>query len=199
MDDQYGDRRLVVRRRRRVKKRIQDSVGSQHKSLAARTRQIRRAVPAVWKGNIRRASGRDNIRRGTSEVRLFGTKQRMRSEYKGTNCRGARQRARQRMQRASNREPGRPPGWKSIAESSDLLIHYGSGISGPVGRFGHHQKGKIIHHQHSSWGEVGVGAPEILGSFAPYIKRPGLVHWKGSHLIKEPLGTSGLKEGAVQE
>jgi hypothetical protein len=46
-EDQYGDRRLVVRHWRDAKKRTQDSVGSRQKLSAARKRVMRHAVPAV--------------------------------------------------------------------------------------------------------------------------------------------------------
>jgi hypothetical protein len=46
-----------------LKKRSQDSVGSRQKSSAARKRVIRRAVPAVRKGNIRKGRGKDSAAR----------------------------------------------------------------------------------------------------------------------------------------
>jgi hypothetical protein len=46
-EDRCGDRRLVVRRRRGAKKRIQDSVGSRQKLSSARKQVVRRAVLAV--------------------------------------------------------------------------------------------------------------------------------------------------------
>jgi hypothetical protein len=62
-EDRYGEQRLVVRRRRGAKKRTQDSVGSRQKVSAARKRVIRRAIPAVRKGNIRKGPGKDSTAR----------------------------------------------------------------------------------------------------------------------------------------
>jgi hypothetical protein len=45
---------------------------------------------------------------------------------------------------------------------------------------------------------VGVEAPVTLGNFA-LTEITGLVHWISSHLIWEPLGRSGTKEGAAEE
>jgi hypothetical protein len=124
LEDRYGDRRLVVRRRRGAKKRIQDSVGSRQKS-ALRKRLVCRAIPAMLKGNIRRASCRDSIRRGNQKVRIFGKQQRTRSEYnKGINCRGARQQTRQRMRRTSNRKARKTTG---LVRSADRLREENSG------------------------------------------------------------------------
>jgi hypothetical protein len=52
-----------VRRRRGAKKRSQDSIGSRQKSAAARKRVIRRAVPAVRKGHLRKGPGKDRTKR----------------------------------------------------------------------------------------------------------------------------------------
>jgi hypothetical protein len=57
-EDRFGYRRLVLRRRRGAKKRTQDSVGSRQKLSAAGKRVIRRAIPAVRKGNIRKDLGK---------------------------------------------------------------------------------------------------------------------------------------------
>jgi hypothetical protein len=62
-EDRSGYRRLVVRRRRGAKKRIQDTVGSRQKLSAARKQVIRRAVPAVRKVNIRKGPGRNSVGR----------------------------------------------------------------------------------------------------------------------------------------
>jgi hypothetical protein len=45
-----------------------------------------------------------------------------------------------------------------------------------------------------AWGHQWLS--EVL---PPYIKKTGLVHRNGPHFMKEPLGTSGLKEGAAGE
>jgi hypothetical protein len=74
--DRCEDRRLVLRRRRVVKKRIQDSVRSRQKLSAARKRVIRRAFPAVRKGNIRKGPGRNNVARGASKGKMLGKRQR---------------------------------------------------------------------------------------------------------------------------
>jgi hypothetical protein len=59
------------------------------------------------------------------------------------------------------------------------------------------KKKKILRHQHSSFGELGVGAPANFESFAPLKKRTGLRHCNGLDLMKDLLGTSGVKEGAA--
>jgi hypothetical protein len=51
LEDRYGNQA----------KSIQDSVVYRQKLSAARKRLIRRGVPAVRKGNIRKVSGKDNI------------------------------------------------------------------------------------------------------------------------------------------
>jgi hypothetical protein len=60
-EDRYGDRRLVVLRRRGAKKRTQDSVGSRQKLSAARKRVIRRAVRAVRKIQVRKIPGKKTL------------------------------------------------------------------------------------------------------------------------------------------
>jgi hypothetical protein len=72
----YGDRCLVVRRRRGAKKRIQDSVGSRQKLFAARKRVIRRAVPAVRKGHMRKGPGKNTFARGASTGKTLEKRQR---------------------------------------------------------------------------------------------------------------------------
>jgi hypothetical protein len=39
------------------------------------------------------------------------------------------------------------------------------------GKFIYFHKGRILHHQCSSWGELGVVAPAAFGSFPLYIKK----------------------------
>jgi hypothetical protein len=68
-EDRYGEQRLAVRRRRGAKKRSQDSVGSRQKVSAARKRCIRRAIPAVRKGNICKGPGKDDSARGAPKGR----------------------------------------------------------------------------------------------------------------------------------
>jgi hypothetical protein len=62
-EDRSGYRRLVVRRRRGAKERIQDSVGPRQKLSAARKRVMRRAASAVRKENIRKGPGWNSVRR----------------------------------------------------------------------------------------------------------------------------------------
>jgi hypothetical protein len=50
--------------------------------------------------------------------------------------------------------------------------------------------------QKRSANSVGSGQRSI-GLSSVKNERNGLVHRNGSHLIKEPLGTTGLKEGAA--
>jgi hypothetical protein len=104
-EDRCEEQRLVVRRRRGAKKRTQDSVGSRQKMSAARKRVLRRAVPAVRKGNIRKGPSRDNVGRVHPKLRTFGKKQRLRSEYnRKINCQGSRQQLRLRMWRKCGRD-----------------------------------------------------------------------------------------------
>jgi hypothetical protein len=75
-EDRSGYQRLAVRRRQGAKKRIQDSVGSGQKSSAARKRVIRRAVPAVRKGQMCKSPGKDNVVRGASRRKTPEQRQR---------------------------------------------------------------------------------------------------------------------------
>jgi hypothetical protein len=68
-EDRSGYQRLAVRRRRGAKKRTQDRVGSRQKVSVAHKRVIRRANPAVRKGNIRKGPGKNNAARGAPEER----------------------------------------------------------------------------------------------------------------------------------
>jgi hypothetical protein len=102
-DDRYGDGRLVVRSLRGAKKRTQDKIGSRQQLSAARNRVIRRAVPAVRKGNIRKGPGRNSVGRVHPISRTFGKKQRLCSEYKRINCLDSRQQLRLPMNRTSDR------------------------------------------------------------------------------------------------
>jgi hypothetical protein len=76
-EDRYGEQRLAVRRRRGAKKRAQDSIGSRQKLSAARMRVIRRAVPAVRKGKIRKCPGEDNVAWGASRGKTLVKSQRL--------------------------------------------------------------------------------------------------------------------------
>jgi hypothetical protein len=103
-DDRYGDRRLVVRRRRGAKKRTQDSVGSRQKLSAARKQVIRHAVPAVRKGQMRKSPGNENVARGTSSRKTL--KKRQRNNYEcgnGRLDRDFKKLLRLRMRRTSSR------------------------------------------------------------------------------------------------
>jgi cell pole-organizing protein PopZ len=68
-EDRCKDQRLAARRRRGTKKRSQDSAGSRQKSSAARKRVIRRAIPVVRKGNIRKGPSKDGTARGAPKGR----------------------------------------------------------------------------------------------------------------------------------
>jgi hypothetical protein len=66
----------------KAKKRIQDSVGSRQKLSASRKRVIRRAVPAVRKGKIRKCPSNDNVPRGASRKKTLEKRQRNNCECK---------------------------------------------------------------------------------------------------------------------
>jgi hypothetical protein len=103
-EDRYGDRRLVVRRRRGAKTRIQDNVGSWQKSSAARKRVICRAVPAVRKGHMRKGPGKNNVARGASRRKMLDKRQRNNSECEdGRLGRDLNKRLSLRMRRTSVR------------------------------------------------------------------------------------------------
>jgi hypothetical protein len=79
-EDRYRDRHLLVRSRRGAKKRTQDSFGSRQNVSVALKRVIRRAVPAVRKGNIRKGPGRNSVGRVHPKLRTFDKTQRNNSE-----------------------------------------------------------------------------------------------------------------------
>jgi hypothetical protein len=81
-EDRCEEQRLVVRRRRGVKKRSQDSVGSRQKVSAARKRVIRRAIPAVRKGNIRKGPCKSSTARGAPKGRRLQKTQQIGQKYK---------------------------------------------------------------------------------------------------------------------
>jgi hypothetical protein len=108
-EDRCEEQRLVVRRRRGVKKRSQDSVGSRQKLFAARKRVIRRAVPAVRKGHMRKGSGKNNVPRGTSRGTMLDKRQRNNSECEdGRLGRDLKKRLRLRTRRTSGRNFKKP-------------------------------------------------------------------------------------------
>jgi hypothetical protein len=87
-EDRCEEQHLVVRRRRGVKKRSQYNVGSRQKSSATRKRVIRRAVPAVRKGQIRKSQSKESTGRGApkegSSRRYNGSARNAKPAY-GTN------------------------------------------------------------------------------------------------------------------
>jgi hypothetical protein len=103
-EDRCKDQRLAVRRRRGAKKRSQDSVGSRQKVSAARKRVIRRAIPAVRKGNIRKGPGKDGSARGAPKGRRLQKTHRIIPECNnGIRNRGPKDQLRLRMKRTSDR------------------------------------------------------------------------------------------------
>jgi hypothetical protein len=103
-EDRYRDRCLVVRRRRGAKERSQDSVGSRQKVSAARKRVIRRAIPAVRKGNIRKGPGKDGSARGAPKGRRLEKTHRISPECNiGIRNRGLKDQLCLRMKRTSDR------------------------------------------------------------------------------------------------
>jgi hypothetical protein len=101
-EDQCEDQRFVLRRRRGAKKRTQDSVGSRQKVSAARKRVIRRAIPAVRKGNIRKGPGKNNAAKGASRGKMLVKRQQNSRECEdGRLGRDLKKRLRLRMRRTS--------------------------------------------------------------------------------------------------
>jgi hypothetical protein len=106
-EDRSGYQRLAVRRYQGAKKRTQDSVGSRQKLSAARKRVIRRAVPAVRKGKIRKCPGKDNVAKGASRRKTLEKRQRNNCECKnGRWDRDFKKRLCLRMKTASRELPG---------------------------------------------------------------------------------------------
>jgi hypothetical protein len=68
-EDRSGYQLFTVQRRQGAKKRIQDSVVSRQKLSAAQKQVVRRAVPAVRKGHMRKSPGKDSNARGASRGR----------------------------------------------------------------------------------------------------------------------------------
>jgi hypothetical protein len=103
-EDRSGEQRLAVRRRRGAKKRTQDSVGSRQKVSAARKRVIRRAIPAVRKGNIRKGPGKNNAAKGESRGKMLVKRQQNSCECEdGRLGRDLKERLSLRMRRTSGR------------------------------------------------------------------------------------------------
>jgi hypothetical protein len=103
-EDRYGDRRLVVRRRRGAKKRTPDSVASRQKSSTARKRVIRRAIPAMRKGHMRKSPGKNSVAIGASRRKMLDKRQRNNSECEdGRVGRDLKKRLSLRMRRTSDR------------------------------------------------------------------------------------------------
>jgi hypothetical protein len=102
--ERYEEQRLVVRRRRGAKRRPQDSVGSRQKVSAARKRVIRRAIPAVRKGNIRKIPGKDGSAREAPKGRRLQRTHRISPECNnGIRNRGLKDKLFLRMKRTYNR------------------------------------------------------------------------------------------------
>jgi hypothetical protein len=102
-EDRSGYQRLVVRRRRGANKRTQDSVGSRQKLSAARKPVVRRAIPAVRKGNILKGPGRNSVERVHPKSKMLDKKQRNNSECEdGRVGRDLKKRLRLRMKRTSD-------------------------------------------------------------------------------------------------
>jgi hypothetical protein len=128
-EDRYGYQRLAVRRCRGAKKRSQDSVGSRQKSSAARKRVIRRAVPAVPKGQMLKSPGKDGTaKRAPKGRRLENLRQ------KGQECsvgirnrdRGSRQQLCLRMRRKSDGNSRKP----TRLEMANLIVGSTTGVQG---------------------------------------------------------------------
>jgi hypothetical protein len=108
-EDRCEEQRLFVRRRRGAKKRTQDSFGSRQKLSAARKREIRRAISAVRKGNIRKGPGMTNIGRGVPTGRRLEKIRRRGQECSvGIRNRGLKDQLCLRMKRTSQRIARKP-------------------------------------------------------------------------------------------
>jgi hypothetical protein len=104
LEDRCKEQHLDVRRRRGAKKRSQDSVGSRQKVSAAHKRVIRRAIPAVRKGNIRKGPGKDgSVRRAPKGRRLQKTHRISPECNIGIRNRGPKDQLHLRMKRTSDR------------------------------------------------------------------------------------------------
>jgi hypothetical protein len=103
-ENRCKDQRLAARHRRGAKKRSQDSVRSRQKVSAARKRVIRRTIPAVRKGNIRKGPSKDGSARGAPKGRTLQKTHRISPECNiGIRNRGPKDQLRLRMERTSDR------------------------------------------------------------------------------------------------
>jgi hypothetical protein len=85
-------------------KRIQDSVGSRQKLSADRKRVIRRAVPAVLLGQMRKGPGKDTTAREAPKGRRLENIRRRGQECSvGIKNRGPKDQLRLRVKKTSNR------------------------------------------------------------------------------------------------
>jgi hypothetical protein len=108
-EDRSGYQRLALRRRRGAKNWTQDSVGSRQKVSAARKRVIRRAIPAVRKGNIRKGPGKNNAAKGASRGKMLVKRQHNSWECEdGRLDRDLKKRLSLRMRRTSGRNFKKP-------------------------------------------------------------------------------------------
>jgi hypothetical protein len=108
-EDRSGEQRLVVRCRRGAKKRTQDSVGFRQKLSAARKRVVRRAIPAVRKGNIRKCPGKNNVAKVASRGKKLVKRQQNSCECEdGRLVRDLKKRLSLRMRRTSGRNFKKP-------------------------------------------------------------------------------------------
>jgi hypothetical protein len=118
---------LAVRRRRGAKKRSQDSVGSRQKVSAARKRVMRRAVPAVRKGNTRKGPGKNSTARGAPKGRRLQKTQRIGQECKtGIWSCNFKKRLSLRMKRTSSRNFRKT----TLLEPNNLLVWSSNGAQG---------------------------------------------------------------------
>jgi hypothetical protein len=101
--DRCEDQRLAIRRRRGAKKRTRQKVS------AARKRVIRRPVPAVRKGNIRKSPGKNNAAKGASRGKMLVKRQQNSCECEnGRLGRDLKKRLSLRMRRTSGRNFKKP-------------------------------------------------------------------------------------------
>jgi hypothetical protein len=83
LDDNFGDRRLAVGRRRQRKKRTQGDGGSRKKLAIGSRRMTHSAIPASRKEHGRQGLGRrDNVARGVHEERTLGKRRWAQREWK---------------------------------------------------------------------------------------------------------------------
>jgi hypothetical protein len=118
-EDRCEEQRLAARRRRGAKKRTQYSVGSRQKVSAARKRVIRRAIPAVRKGNIRKGPDKNNAAKGASRGKMLVKRQQNSCECEdGRLGRDFKKRLSLRMKRTSSRNFRKT----TLLELNNLLV-----------------------------------------------------------------------------